>query len=57
MAVNRGQAQLLGGFAGYKSAEPDDLAALLWMRQRVQLLLELAVSCPLGIVFTTRCAM
>lgn len=40
----RGSVQLLGGFAGYNFAEPDDLAALLWMRQHLQLLLELAVS-------------
>jgi hypothetical protein len=40
----RGRAQLLNGFAGYNFTESDDLAALVWMREHLQLLLELAVS-------------
>lgn len=39
-----GSAELLGGFAAYRFDDPDDLAALVWMRSHLQLLLELAVS-------------
>jgi len=39
-----GSAELLGGFAAYRFDDPDDLAALVWMRHHLQLLLELAVS-------------
>lgn len=39
-----GSAQLLSGFAGYSFEQPDDLAALMWLREHMQLLLELAVS-------------
>jgi hypothetical protein len=39
-----GRVKLLGGFAGYTFGQASDLAALVWMRQHLQLLLELAVS-------------
>jgi hypothetical protein len=40
----RGSVQLLNGFAGYNFTESDDLAALMWMRGHLQLMLDLSVS-------------
>lgn len=50
------RAQLLGGFAGYNFNQSDDLAALVWMRGHLQLLLDLAVSATVPYEVHTRVA-